>query len=52
MENYGVSSEAVEEAFVGSFFLDNKLAQECSVKPEQVASNISLGLSILGSSFY
>ncbi|MFB3163841.1 replicative DNA helicase [Neobacillus sp. 179-J 1A1 HS] len=38
MENYSVSSEAVEEAFVGSFFLDNKLAQECSVQPEQLSS--------------
>ncbi|MDQ1000400.1 replicative DNA helicase [Neobacillus niacini] len=38
MENYGVNSEAVEEAFVGSFFLDNGLAQGCSVQPEQLSS--------------
>lgn len=38
MESYGVNSQAVEEAFVGSFFLDNQLAQECTVQPEQLSS--------------
>jgi replicative DNA helicase len=38
MEYYGINSQAVEEAFVGSFFLDNELAQECSVQPEQLSS--------------
>lgn len=40
MESYGVNSQAVEEAFVGSFFLDNELAQDCSVQPEQLASPV------------
>lgn len=40
MESYGVNSEAVEEAFVGSFFLDNKLAEGCSVQPEQLSSPV------------
>jgi replicative DNA helicase len=38
MESYGVNSQAVEEAFIGSFFLDNELAQGCSVQPEQLSS--------------
>jgi replicative DNA helicase len=38
MVSYGVNSQAVEEAFVGSFFLDNELAQGCSVQPEQLSS--------------
>jgi replicative DNA helicase len=38
MESYGVNSQAVEEAFVGSFFLDNELAQGCSIHPEQLSS--------------
>ncbi|NWQ41932.1 replicative DNA helicase [Bacillus sp. EB106-08-02-XG196] len=38
MESYVVNSQAVEEAFVGSFFLDNQLAQECTVQPEQLSS--------------
>jgi replicative DNA helicase len=38
MESYGVNSQAVEEAFVGSFFLDNELVQGCSVQPEQLSS--------------
>ncbi|WP_254842801.1 DnaB-like helicase N-terminal domain-containing protein [Bacillus sp. MRMR6] len=40
MENYGVNSQAVEEAFVGSFFLDNELAQDCRVQPEQLSSPV------------
>lgn len=40
MNTYEMNCQAVEEAFVGSFFLDNELAQDCLVQPEQLSSPI------------
>jgi replicative DNA helicase len=40
MESYEVNSQRVEEAFVGSFFLDNELAQGCSIQPKQLFSPV------------